>query len=86
MGLELKLLPDQLTEDELVMVFRCFCEAYGLTQNAQDETFIRSDGLINLRSNGELIYNLVGRGMFTARKEVRGYNYEKKRRTGCNSF
>jgi len=46
MPLELKLDEGQsITEEDLVQMFRCFCEAFGIEVAGRDEKFMREQGL-----------------------------------------
>jgi len=56
MPLELHLKSEEISEDDLVNIFRLFCEAFKIDMVESDEHYMRTRGITLLRSRSELDY------------------------------
>lgn len=64
MGVELLLEPEDISADDLVAIFRAFCESYGIKTNNRDERFLRTQGITALTSEHRFSYRISIGGKF----------------------
>lgn len=56
MPVELPLHPNQIGVEDLVGIYKCFCQAFEIEVTPRDERFMRREGLDRLRSQFGLDY------------------------------
>jgi len=70
MGVELLLEPEEISADDLVTIFRAFCESYGIKPTKRDERFLRTQGIGALRTERRLDYRISIGGHFFVEDRV----------------
>jgi hypothetical protein len=68
MSVELPLLPTEIKPNNLVEIYRLFCQAYDVDMSQRDESFMRDEGVEHLRSIFGLDYRPYMGGKFFGQK------------------